>query len=158
MELSLPREGRARADFFGLMLRVLENPVQSHSETLLRSINTFKANSDRVETNLVQKMQSCMGQALGGGSRALVSSIVRDSGRLALRMGAQRASVLLQKPSHRDLAILGEYFTHDAGTLADGTSVQVDLVLEPCMVRIGDGRDDLTSIKVISKGSITVFT
>jgi len=43
------------------------------------------------------------------------------------------------------------------GTLPIGTSIQVDLALEPCMVRIGDGRDDLTSIRVISKGSVIGF-
>lgn len=141
-----------------MILRTLENPTQSGGEASLRSINAFKANLERVETNLVQKLQGCKGQALSDGDSALVSSIVRDSGRLALRIGAQRASVLLQRPSHRDVVILGEYFTHDAGTVVDGTIAQVDLVLEPCMVRIGDGRDDLTSIKVISKGSVTVFT
>ncbi|KAK0646944.1 hypothetical protein B0T16DRAFT_171131 [Cercophora newfieldiana] len=163
-ENSLAGDVGARADFFGLMLRMLENPTDTRigdatlgGEALMRSVNAFKANSDRVEANLAQKLQACGGRSLNTADKALISTIVQDSGRLALRMGAQRASVLLQRPSHRDLVILGEYFSHDAGTIQDGTAAQVDLVLDACMVRIGDGRDDLTTIKIISKGSVTVF-
>ena len=64
---------------------------------------------------------------------------------------------MLQMPAHRDHITLGEHFEHDGGIFGSGSLVQVDLILKPCMVRIGNGRDDLTSIKVICKGSVFAF-
>lgn len=153
----------ARAEFFGLILRMLETPDQGRTtegeggEALLLSVHALKDNSGRTERLLNQKIQKCGGSSLTARSRNLISTIIQDAERLALRMGAQRAHVMFRRPSHRDLVTLDEYFGHDGGTLPIGTSIQVDLALEPCMVRIGDGRDDLTSIRVISKGSVIGF-
>lgn len=141
----------------------MENPEEGRAndapgtEVLLRSLHAFKVNSDMIEQLLVRKLQQSNGRSLSASLMASVSTIVQDASRLALRMGAQRAHVMLQKPAHGDLITLDDYYRHNSGTLGPGTRVQVELVLEPCMVRIGDGRDDLTSIKIIHKGSVFAF-
>ncbi|KAK1756308.1 hypothetical protein QBC47DRAFT_184512 [Echria macrotheca] len=163
-EVSLPGEDRAtRANFFSLMLKMVEHPNEppsregKGSEALLHSVRAFKANMDRTVTELLTQLESSSGASLGPSSWTLATAIVHNAGRLALRMGSQRAHVMLQRPPHRDSVTLGEYFGNETGSFIIGTTAQVDLVLEPCMVRIGDGGDDLTSIKVIAPGSIVAL-
>jgi len=124
-ELPLPGDRRtARAEFFSLILRMLETPDQGRAtegeggEALLRSVHALKDNSGRTERLLNQKMQKCGGSSLTARSRNLISTIIQDAERLALRMGAQRAHVMFRRPSHRDLITLDEYFGHDGGHIA----------------------------------------
>jgi len=152
-----------RSEYFSAMLGALERPDKvwtqegPSSEPLSRSLRAFEKNTDVTKEMLVEKLQRCTGQPLATPMSALVATIVLEASRLALRMGTQKAHVMLQMPAHRDYITLGEHFEHEGGTFGPGSFVQVDLALKPCMVRIGDGRDDLTSIKVICKGSVVAF-
>ena len=152
-----------RSEYFSSMLGALENPDKiwaqegPSSEPLSRSLRAFEENTGVTKQMLAEKLQRCIGQPLASPISALVATIVLEASRLALRMGTQKAHVMLQMPAHRDYITLGEHFEHEGDTFGPGSLVQVDLTMRPCMVRIGDGRDDLTSIKVICKGSVLAF-
>ena len=73
-----------------------------------------------------------------------------EFGVLALEMGSQRANILLERCSHGDVVKGGDFFKDDNASF--GPSVQVDLMTQPCLRRIGDGREDIHIQRVIAKG------
>ena len=82
----------------------------------------------------------------------LASSICRKTGMLALEMGAQRAHVVLEVCRHREVpSSPASWKTEETAAAAPGSQV-VDLMVHPCLVRIGDGRDELQRKKVVAKG------
>jgi hypothetical protein len=83
---------------------------------------------------------------------AQISNIVHGLGILALEMGSQRAHVYLEICSYQDRIKSGEHFKDSNGL--EGSNVQVDLMLQPCMIRVGDGREDLDTQKVVALGDV----
>lgn len=105
-----------------------------------------------VEQELIDTLQHICHGRLDPRAPSLITSMVHDFGVLSLEMGSQRAQIMLESCRHGDVVNAGELFKDDNSSF--GASVQVDLMTQPCLMRIGDGREDLNTHKVIVKGDI----
>jgi hypothetical protein len=135
------------------MLGRIKNPATEDVEDKRLSAR-FQENLDFVVADMHNMLQHCCNGSLPVEALAQqISSVVRGFGILALEMGSQRAHIQLETCSYGDRITPGELFK-DESESTGGSDVQVDLVTQPCMVRIGDGREDLMSQVVISKGNV----
>ncbi len=114
-----------------------------------RWADLFQENIDRV----VQELSEVL-RALGGASSsqgdALISGMAEDAGLLALRIGSQRAHLLLETCVFGDQAGTLQGFTSESER-TNGEAL-VDLMLQPCLKRVGDGHEDLNKQKVLVTG------
>ncbi|KLU89757.1 hypothetical protein MAPG_08726 [Magnaporthiopsis poae ATCC 64411] len=117
----------------------------------------FEDNVTMVTGDLTTQLQHISNGGLDPSAEAQVGGVVRAIGIFALEMGSQRAQVSLETCRYGDLVTLGEKFG-DGKSSGDGgwggQQVQVDILTQPCLVRTGDGREDLATRKVIVKGDI----
>ncbi|KAF9875534.1 hypothetical protein CkaCkLH20_06915 [Colletotrichum karsti] len=111
----------------------------------------FQKNVSYVAIELANALQRLNNGSLVPQAEMQIQNLMREFGELALQMGSQRAQVFLEVCGHGDVISAGERFTEEAE--AKGM-VEVDLMIQPGLVRIGDGREDLSSEAVIAKGSI----
>lgn len=90
---------------------------------------------------------------------AWLGSLARDTGMLALEMGAQRARLRLELARVGEKASGGgsNAWYRDEGGLEVGEEVTVDLATQPCLRKIGDGRSDTRSENIIVKGEIVSY-
>ncbi|KAK3319152.1 hypothetical protein B0H66DRAFT_475876 [Apodospora peruviana] len=145
------KNNEGRGFFFERMLGGILNPVDPNKVEGFTSY--FLANIDAVAEEMVQTLQKCSGYRLDERAPAQIASVARGLGILSLEMGSQPAHIILEGCSHGDWIRPGDMFKDEYET-EGGSPVQVDLMTEPCMVRIGNGREDLTTRKVVSKGNI----
>jgi len=81
-----------------------------------------------------------------------VTEVAMSAGMLALSMGSQRAHVLLETCNLGDpTKELGDKFRADS---ALGQGGRVDLMIQPCLLRRGDGNEDMAFEKVLIPGEI----
>ncbi|KAK3379021.1 hypothetical protein B0T24DRAFT_589628 [Lasiosphaeria ovina] len=141
-----------RSFFFEGILSDVKNPAQPGRETGFAA--DFRANVDRVAQDLVRTLQQCSNGKLDARGPPKIEGVVHDLGLLALEMGSQRAHVFIEGCAHGERITAGDRFKIEEGS-ADGLDMwRVDLMTQPCMVRVGDGTEDPTTTKVISKGKI----
>jgi hypothetical protein len=83
-----------------------------------------------------------------------VSSLVELAGHLALDMGVQRAQLIVVWQPWGDIIRVGEELNpaRDEKQQAPGQELAVDMMLCPALLRVGDGREDLSTVKVIHAG------
>jgi hypothetical protein len=110
----------------------------------------FHRNISYVTQQLTNTLHQISNGLLDPRAPSQVSTLVRDLGTLALEMGSQRAHVYLEVCHYGERIRPGDKFKDESDY--DGLDAQVDLMTKPCMVRVGDGREDLVSQKVIEKG------
>ncbi|KAL8366166.1 hypothetical protein RB595_004780 [Gaeumannomyces hyphopodioides] len=133
-----------------------DDEMPSSSGTALAAI--FEENVRLVSCELTAQLQHISNGGLDPGAEAQVGGVVRAIGVFALEMGSQRAQVALETCGYGDFVTLGErYGDGKSGGDAGWGQVQVDLLTQPCLVRTGDGREDLTTQKVIVKGDIVAL-
>ncbi|KAK2779586.1 hypothetical protein CKAH01_02934 [Colletotrichum kahawae] len=114
-------------------------------------IAMFDQNVSCVSNDLTETLERLSGRQLNSQALALIRSLAREFGVLALEMGAQRARVTLESCQYGDMITPGERFMVDTES---SSNLQVDVMIQPGLVRTGDGRDDLISETVISKGNV----
>ncbi|KAK3324532.1 hypothetical protein B0T19DRAFT_232001 [Cercophora scortea] len=136
---------------FEKILDKIKDPADSSRDK--QSVIYFRANVDQVTQDLVHALQRCSNMQLDARAPAQIATVVHDVGILALEMGSQRAHIMMESCSYGARITPGDKFK-DESESSGGSDVQVDLMTQPCMVRIGDGREDLTSFKVISMGNV----
>lgn len=84
-----------------------------------------------------------------------VLSLVTQAGKLALMAGSQRAHVLVEGCEHGADArsLRGRFQREGAEGKDNNSSVAVDIMLQPCLRRVGDGHEDTSSGHVVVIGS-----
>lgn len=109
-----------------------------------------------VTAQIERKLQYAAGGTLPMVVQNYLPEIVRIAGELALEFGCQRSEVSLVFPSHNEEVIIGDTFhdCQDGIIRARGIRQRVDIVVSPALCRVGDGRMDLVTRKVIVKGQI----
>ncbi len=113
-----------------------------------RWADLFQSNVDRVARELSRVLQQ-----LGGSPGSPVAGIAVDVGLLALRAGSQRAHVLVETCEFGDRGdLLGDWFGHENEGAAPPGPVLVDLMVQPCLRRVGDGHEDTRSQKILVPG------
>jgi len=141
-----------RASFFDAFLKGVKastNAAQQH-EGPHTYPGMFRANVDRVERALTDKLLQLSNRQLDSRVPAQIFKLVYDVGILSLQMGSQRAHVMLEPCESGEVIQAGDRFA-DEGGLTD-VDTTVGLMTQPCMVRIGDGNIDTTSEHVIVIG------
>lgn len=115
----------------------------------------FHRHVERVTAELVSKLTQCSADALDPRAPSAVRDVVHDTALLALEMATQRSHVTLQFCAYGETVRAGDLFRDENATGGDGTGmVRVDLMTEPALLRLGNGREDLTSRKVLNKGGL----
>jgi hypothetical protein len=84
-----------------------------------------------------------------------VAGIASLAGELALEVGIHRAYLELTLPARGESVQIGSEFVDcEDGDGARGTLEEVDLAVSPILLRVGDGRGDLSTSKAIFPGAI----
>lgn len=116
---------------------------------------TYETNCARVERDILTVLHEVANGVVHGELQDSVPEIVRLAGELALEFGAQRSQLGLMLPVRGENVQFGEQFVDCIdGEGGKGSYVAVELVVCPCMFRVGDGRDDLLSGRTIFPGEI----
>ncbi|KAK0726571.1 hypothetical protein B0T21DRAFT_315912 [Apiosordaria backusii] len=150
-DLNRRQVNEGRGFFFERILDDFQNN-KSNSEKAFTSY--FRDNIERVTQGLVRALQQCFGQTLDSQVNKRIWTVVRDAGVLALQMGSQRSHVLLQACVRGDIVQLKHMFEDETSPSSEEVKVIVDLMTQPCLMRIGNGKEDLTREQVIVKGTI----
>ncbi|VBB84540.1 Putative protein of unknown function [Podospora comata] len=136
-----------------LFERILEDFRRNNSTDEKAFTAYFRQNIERVTEDLVRALQQWSGQALDSQVNKRIWTVVRDAGVLALQMGSQRSRVMLVACSRGDIVQLKHIFEDETGH-SDEVKVIVDMMTQPGLMRIGNGKEDLTREQVISKGKV----
>ena len=115
----------------------------------------FFANIGRVSKELTSTLGQLCGGRLDPKAGSLIPSIILELGVLALEMGSQRAHVMMRTCVRGERIQPGIHFKDDNDS--SGSYITVDLMMQPCMVRVGDGHEDLDSENVIVKGDVVAL-
>ncbi|KAJ4320324.1 hypothetical protein N0V84_005926 [Fusarium piperis] len=134
-----------RSLFFGALLKKWRQGSASDSHYL----KLFQANVNTVANELVAALQRASGNQLDPQASGEIAEFVEGLGTLALEMASQRAQIYLDSCEHGESAN-ADRFKDEAG-MGSGSST-VDLMIQPCIRRVGDGRNDLRAERVIVKG------
>ncbi|RSL96228.1 hypothetical protein CEP52_011593 [Fusarium oligoseptatum] len=140
-----------RADFFGKLLKKWRQGSASDDYYL----RFFQANVNIVTNDLVASLQRASGSRLDPQASGEIAEFVEGLGILALEMASQRAQIYLDSCEHGESANI-DRFKDEAGM--GGGSSTVDLMIQPCIRRVGDGRNDLRAERVIVKGDFVSVT
>lgn len=136
-----------------LFERILEDFRRNNSTDEKAFTTYFRQNIERVTEDLVRALQQWSGQALDSQVNKRIWTVVRDAGVLALQMGSQRSRVMLVACSRGDIVQLKHIFEDETGH-SEEVKVIVDMMTQPGLMRIGNGKEDLTREQVISKGKV----
>jgi hypothetical protein len=137
-----------RATFFGAILDAVKMNALIDQEGSYCSM--FHANLRTVAGALTSTLRQLSNNRLDPRAPAQIEKVVYDLGILSLEMGSQRSHVYLDKCQYGQKVKPGDRFKDE--TESRTTEVTVDLMTQPCLIRAGDGRDDLFSEIVIVKG------
>ncbi|KAM7182875.1 hypothetical protein V8F20_012816 [Naviculisporaceae sp. PSN 640] len=117
----------------------------------------FYKHVETVMNELLSVLSRCSAGNLNPLAPSLIQDLVRDVGLLALEMATQRAHVTLEFCIHGDVIQHGKYFTDEASGEGAAGPARVDLMIEPALTRMGNGRDKLTELDVVRKGSFVAL-
>ncbi|KAK4225638.1 hypothetical protein QBC38DRAFT_482388 [Podospora fimiseda] len=120
---------------------------QGTGEVMLATM--FETNVNHVTQRLLDILGHIVNAQLDRSCSEQAKSISRKMGILALEIGTQRAQVILEVCHYSDQVPAAGWKTEDA--TGAGTQT-VDLMIHPCLSRIGDGRGELSNKKVLAKG------
>lgn len=139
------------ATFQSIVSALASNPSQSEDAVL----TPFARNQTEVEQHIFSILQEVANVEAIDGVRETVAEIVRKAGELALQIGVHRASLGIALPRNGEPVKIGhEYIDCEEGDSAFGSVLDVDLAVSPLFYKIGDGRDDLLTVKPIVPGEI----
>jgi hypothetical protein len=151
----LPRNAKTnngRAWFFDGVLHDVRSSSQTGTHEQEDYQRFFWANVHRVVDNLTRTLRHICDDRMDSRALGQIAGLVPDVGLLALEMASQRAYVYLEQCDHGDRIRPGVHFADEGGN--KGGEMRVDIMMQPCMVRVGDGSADLTSEKVLVKGEV----
>ncbi|KAK0627760.1 hypothetical protein B0T14DRAFT_143757 [Immersiella caudata] len=137
-----------RASYMEKILSSVRSEAAITSKTVYAAI--FHKNVDVVSRELYDTLYHIVNGQLNPACLQQVFDVTHKVGILALEMGTQRARVWLETCHYREYTTHEEWKTEEMG--ATGTGVMVDLMVHPCLSRVGDGRGDLDKKKVVVKG------
>jgi hypothetical protein len=136
-----------RAALFDAILRDVKATFDMHQQKKYSGL--FRRNVESVSRRLSETLNYLSGGRLDSRAPTQIATIVHDLGILALEMGSQRAHVYMETCKHGDRVRPGDLFRDESDSME---SDKVDLMTQPCVIRVGDGREDLNTMKVIVKG------
>ncbi|KPM44201.1 hypothetical protein AK830_g2313 [Neonectria ditissima] len=142
-----------RASFFDALAKTVANGAADQTDS--KYTRLFHANIQAVTQDIVSSLQQVANTHLDPRIWDEVASFVQGLGTLALEMGSQRAHVYMETCEHGESVAVGDRFRDDADLGYD--TLQVDLMTQPCLTRVGDGREDLQTARTIVKGDFVAL-
>jgi len=112
----------------------------------------FWMNVNNVQAQLLASLQRIQGSPLDSRVTSQIPDLVREAGILSLEMASQRSHIMLRQCFYGKEVDLKSFNEDDGKT--DVYNLQVDLMTQPCMVRIGDGQGELQAEMVLIQGDI----
>jgi hypothetical protein len=110
----------------------------------------------RVKESLVATLEHMCGSQLEQRAKNQIPTLVHGFGILALQMASQRSHIMLE-PCEHGTTVVAKKFKVDDGN-AEAQQFVVDLMTQPCMVRIGDGQGDLAAEMVLVQGDVVAMS
>ncbi|KAK1754395.1 hypothetical protein QBC47DRAFT_383810 [Echria macrotheca] len=118
-------------------------------------VRLFSSNMDRVRRDIEALLEENSDGGVLGELESDIVRIVQLAGELALEFGCQRALLGVESPMTGETVKIGQGFVDcQDGDANRGHIKEVDLVVAPKLFRVGDGRNDLKTVKVICSGDI----
>jgi len=114
----------------------------------------FGQNVRLVTKRLVDILQRLSGEPLSLVVQDTLPDLAKRAGLLALDIGSQRTCLRVETCHHRERPSSSDMFKDDSDGVPWSQS-QVDLMTKPCLMRIGDGRDNFTEERVLVPGTYT---
>ena len=136
-----------------MFLSIFTAVSQTRSETSLAA-DLYDANRDAVEQQLLHILQKVvMDYTIGKEILVQVCKIAKLGAELALEIGVQRAQVGLlvagKGTGFPTVSIGAEWHDCENGDAAKGTTVIVDLLVSPGLIKLGNGRGDMDAKRVL---------
>ncbi|KAH7158106.1 hypothetical protein B0J13DRAFT_603758 [Dactylonectria estremocensis] len=142
-----------RAKFFNALVQMIRNGSNGQVEN--KYTRLFYTNVDVVTDHLVSALEQVVNTSLDSTIREQVIGFVEGLGILALEMGSQRAHICLETCEYGEKIVAGDRFRNDAELGYE--QLAVDLMTQPCLRRIGDGRENLTTERTIAHGDFVAM-
>ncbi|KAH6970603.1 hypothetical protein BKA56DRAFT_596645 [Ilyonectria sp. MPI-CAGE-AT-0026] len=142
-----------RAGFFDALVKATRHGAIGQADN--KYVRLFRTNVEAVTEALVSSLQQVAQIRLDPGIWEEVAGFVEGLGTLALEMGSQRAHVYLETCEYGEDIVVGDRFRDDAELGYE--RLTVDLMTQPCLRRVGDGREDLTTQRTIVKGDFVAL-
>ncbi|KAI3339485.1 hypothetical protein F4824DRAFT_455508 [Ustulina deusta] len=139
-----------RASLFEAILRKVTSTVKDRTVTGFSAF--FRENVKIVMDDLEETLQKVCQGALDSRVSEIILRLCNEAGILSLQMGAQQRVIVLETCYHQDWVQSGAVFQDDNRYNED--ELQVDIMVQPSLKRIGDGRQDLATEKVLVIGHI----
>ena len=154
--LRLPNDSETnagRAWFFGGILRDIRTGEAGDDSEKYRRL--YWSNVRVTEARLLATLQHISGSLLGKKTRSLITNLVGDFGILSLETASQRSHIMLEQCAHGDIAPSSKFKDDDGD--AKAAKVVVELMTQPCMIRIGDGQRELHAEVVLVQGGVVAM-
>ncbi|KAK0634342.1 hypothetical protein B0T17DRAFT_611369 [Bombardia bombarda] len=118
-------------------------------------VRPYADNCRRVHDDIFSILNEVCSSDVASEIKDKVGDIVKLAGELALEFGSQRAELGLEVPRPGDSVLIGPDFVDcEDGDANKGAFEVVNLLVSPKVFRVGDGRNDLKTKKVIFPGEI----
>lgn len=118
-------------------------------------VKPFADNRQKVQDDILDVFNQVCNDGVSPEIAENIVKIVQLAGELALEFGSQRAELALDTPAKGDSITIGpEFVDWEDGESERGSMKEVDLVVLPKLFRVGDGRNDLKTRKIIVPGEI----
>jgi hypothetical protein len=115
-------------------------------------VRFFNENCQDVERRILDLVQAATGRAAPVAVQQEVRKIPRLAGELAITLGAQRARIHLAGAQRGD--VVRQDGTFDVQNGGSRGGARAELLLSPGLVKIGDGRGDMETRRVLLSGEI----
>ncbi|KAI1737445.1 hypothetical protein F4680DRAFT_428685 [Xylaria scruposa] len=139
-----------RASLFEVILSEVTSPVDDGRVSGFPAF--FRGNVKTVTNNLMETLQKVCQGTLDSRCFGIILELCNEVGILSLQMGAQQSVIIVETCQHEEWIRSGVVFKDD--NYFDENELQVDIMLQPSLKRIGDGGQDLTTERVLVMGSI----
>lgn len=114
-----------------------------------------------VADQLTETLQKISRGKLDPRAPARIQAVALELGILALKMGSQRAHIMLDVAQSGEMVQCGtgSRFKDGGGEGSMGMTgeVTVDLTTQPCLRKIGNGRDDAKTENIIVRGEVVAY-
>ncbi|KAK3343608.1 hypothetical protein B0T25DRAFT_463207 [Lasiosphaeria hispida] len=143
------------ATFQSIMMAVFPKGQRKGLASSGGMVGTFRTNRDKVYGEIRDILNEVCTNGVAEEIEEGIANIVRLAGELALEFGSQRTQLWLEGPEKGSSVQIGQDFVDcQDGDGNRGAREEVELVVSPKFFRVGDGRNDLSTVKIIYPGEI----
>ncbi|KAI0450092.1 hypothetical protein F5B21DRAFT_517693 [Xylaria acuta] len=141
-----------RASLFDAILNEVTSTVNDGTVTGFPAF--FRGNVKAVTNDLMETLQKVCQGALDSCCFGIIIKLCNEVGILSLQMGAQQSVIILETCQHGDWIGSGAVFKDGNHYNENENELQVDIMIQPSLKRIGDGGQELATERVLVMGDV----